>query len=386
MLPVDSCTFDTIPDPYPGGVSPCTLPWDHSSLSVEGFCENDSIYFIIYNTGNPLTGDMDCWAPVRIIVDGVLLTLDSLMIAGGDSVVYVFPGDGRTWRLEADQHPLHPGNSHPNATVESCGDTQNWTPGFVNILPQDDADPFVDIYCGVTVSSFDPNDKTGYPLGISSEHFIYRNQQMQYVVRFQNTGTDTAFNIIIRDTLDSDLDIATVTPGVASHPYTFNLVDSLVLEWIFPNIMLPDSNVNEPESNGFLTYTVNPKENLSDWTSITNRANIFFDYNPAIITNTTVHVVNSLMHILTDNESTFNDNNNSCLLYPNPADKILNIYFKNEDNREFSIVVFDICGKAVMNFPASESTMLDVSALEPGFYSVRISGNKLSWIGKVIIE
>jgi hypothetical protein len=166
LFPADSCVFDTIPD-VPTGVTPCTLPWDKSSLKVEGSCVNDSIRFVIYNTGQAGGGNMQCFAPVRIYVDGVLISLDSIMLAGGDSIVFMFAGDGRTWRLEADQHPLHPGRSRPNATVENCN-PGTWTPGLVNNLPQDDADPIVDIYCGVVTGSYDPNDKQGFPLGITT--------------------------------------------------------------------------------------------------------------------------------------------------------------------------------------------------------------------------
>jgi hypothetical protein len=65
---------------------------------------------------------MDCFSPVRLYIDGEYIWLDSVMLNGGETITYTFSGDGRTWRLEVDQHPLHPGNSHPNATIELCGD------------------------------------------------------------------------------------------------------------------------------------------------------------------------------------------------------------------------------------------------------------------------
>ncbi|MCB0381028.1 MAG: delta-60 repeat domain-containing protein, partial [Flavobacteriales bacterium] len=213
LYPADSCVFDTVPTPIIGGVQPCTSPWDKSSLSVNGWCQNDSIYFTVTNTGALGNGDMQCYAPVRIYIDGVLTTLDSVLLVGGQTQTFIFEADGRTWRLEADQHPLHPGNSHPNATVELCGNIANWTPNLVNSLPQNDADPVVDIYCGVVRASYDPNDKTGYPLGVSSNHFVTPNGKIDYVIRFQNTGTDTAFTVVIRDTLDVDLDIFSVQSG-----------------------------------------------------------------------------------------------------------------------------------------------------------------------------
>ncbi|MCB0556652.1 MAG: hypothetical protein KDD02_24110, partial [Phaeodactylibacter sp.] len=64
------------------------------------------------------------------------------------------------------------------------------------------------------------NDKQGFPRGYGDEHYIYPGTDLEYLVRFQNTGNDTAFLVVIRDTLSEFLDIATVRPGAASHPYT----------------------------------------------------------------------------------------------------------------------------------------------------------------------
>jgi len=204
----------------------------------------------------------------------------------------VFAGDGRTWRLEVDQHLFHPGESRPSATVERCGNAVNWTPGIVNNLPQDDADAMVDIYCAVVRGSYDPNDKTGYPTGIGASHFIAPNGKLDYVIRFQNTGTDTAFTVVIKDTLDRDLDIFSVREGVASHNYSFRMYGPRVLEWTFHNILLPDSFTNEVRSHGFVTFTVLQNKDLPDGTAIANSAGIYFDFNEPIITNTASHIVN----------------------------------------------------------------------------------------------
>jgi uncharacterized repeat protein (TIGR01451 family) len=329
MYPVEPCVLDTFPSDPPsnGGGStgplngfpqPCTLPWDQSSLSVDGWCANDSIYFTITNTGQPGGGDMECYSPMWITVDGVVTYTDSIMIPGGQTITLSYPGDGQTWILNAEQHPLHPGNSHPNAHVEACGDTTNWTPGLVNELPQNDADPVVDIYCGIVTGSYDPNDKTGYPLGQTSERFIQPNQQLQYVIRFQNTGTDTAFTVVIRDTLDTDLNIFTVTPGVSSHEYNFQMYGPRVLEWTFNNILLPDSTTNEPESNGFVTFNVEQVPNLAQGTEITNDADIYFDFNDPIITNTTTHRIYEGFVAVADLEEMMIETS-GLAVYPNPS-------------------------------------------------------------------
>jgi len=293
LYPADSCVFNTVLDTTATGVSPCTNPWDNSSLQVDGDCINDTIRFVVTNTGDPGSGDMICYAPIRVYIDGGFILLDSVQLVGGDSAVFSFSGDGRTWRLEADQHPLHPGNSHPNATIELCGDTSNWTSGLVNILPMNDGDPITDIYCGLVTGSYDPNDKRGYPIGIPDSNTIMPNQQLQYSIRFQNTGTDTAFRVVVRDTLDTNLNIFSVVSGVSSHSYEFTMYGPRVLEWTFDNILLPDSNINEPESHGFLTFTVDQIPNLSHGTDIQNSADIYFDFNAPIITNQAVHKIDT---------------------------------------------------------------------------------------------
>ncbi|RYM33519.1 T9SS type A sorting domain-containing protein [Brumimicrobium glaciale] len=291
LFPIEGCTLDSLPAAAPADFTPCSLPWDESSIVVEGKCLGDSIFFAVTNTGVLGNGDMDCFSPVRLYIDGAYIWLDSLQLVGGETFTYGFSADGRTWRLEVDQHPEHPGLSAPNATIELCGDIGNWTPDLVNIFPMDDADPNIDIFCGTVTGSYDPNDKRGLPFGLGNDHLIKPNGQLQYRIRFQNTGTDTAFTVKIIDTIEQDLNIFSVTPGVSSHDYVFRVHGSRVLEWTYNNILLPDSNTNEPESNGFLTFTVNQVKGLSNGTEINNFADIYFDFNSPIRTDTTSHTV-----------------------------------------------------------------------------------------------
>jgi uncharacterized repeat protein (TIGR01451 family) len=166
-----------------------------------------------------------------------------------------------------------------------------WTSNLVNLLPPDDADPFIDIQCVTARLSYDPNDKTGYPLGVGGSHDISPNGKIDYVINFQNTGSDTAFTVVIRDTLDMDLDVFTVQSGVSSHPYSFVMHGPRVLEWTFSNIQLPDSTTNEVLSHGFITFSVDQNLGLPSGTLIHNTADIYFDFNEPIVTNTTLHTV-----------------------------------------------------------------------------------------------
>jgi uncharacterized repeat protein (TIGR01451 family) len=384
LFPIEPCTLDNSPsDPVgdngSGGTlngfpQPCILPWDQSSLSVDGWCQGDSVYFSITNTGQPGGGDMECYSPMWITIDGVLTYSDSILIPGGETITLSYPANGQAWILNAEQHPLHPGNSHPNAHVEACGDSTNWTSDNINDFPLDDADPTVDIYCGIVTGSYDPNDKTGYPIGQTDQKYIQPNQQLQYVIRFQNTGTDTAFTVVIRDTLDTDLNIFTVTPGVASHPYEFKMYGPRVLEWTFNNINLPDSSTNQIGSNGFATFHVEQVPNLSSGTEITNSAGIYFDFNDPIITNTTIHrifegFVESVLQV--DNLDSKSEN---ILIYPNPTNYCITIRGEQNLNQSFSI--FDQMGRLVFKGKLNGlNTEVNLSILSKGVYTLKIDGN-----------
>src|SRR5678815_2652660 len=93
----------------------CGQSWDKSNIEVTGWCQDRDIYFAIENTSEPVSGDMQCFSPVKIYVDGNCIRNDSIRLAGGDIDTIIFSGDGRTWRLEVEQNPYHPGRSHPNA-------------------------------------------------------------------------------------------------------------------------------------------------------------------------------------------------------------------------------------------------------------------------------
>lgn len=139
----------------------------------------------------------------------------------------------------------------------------------------------VDSETQIVRGSFDPNDKLVTPEGI-----IAADDWLTYQVRFQNTGTDTAFTVVVRDMLDDDLDLTTLEVGASSHPFDFTIVNPRELVWTFNNILLPDSNVNEPESHGFLKFKVRPVVGIAPGTFLENSAAIYFDFNQPVITNT----------------------------------------------------------------------------------------------------
>lgn len=142
----------------------------------------------------------------------------------------------------------------------------------------------------IITGSFDPNDKSVSPEFISPG----QTNNLEYTIRFQNTGNDTAFSVLITDTLSNSLDYSTIKTISASHKWNYWLQNGCA-KWYFPNILLPDSNVNEPASHGFIKFHIQPKSNLNAGNQIENTAAIYFDYNAAVATNTAIVSITPLV-------------------------------------------------------------------------------------------
>ena len=136
----------------------------------------------------------------------------------------------------------------------------------------------------IVTGSYDPNDKSVFPEG----GIRTKDSTLQYYVRFQNTGTDTAFTVVITDTLSQHLEVASLNIISSSHPMTYQIVNNNVLKFTFSNILLPDSNVNEPASHGSVMYSIRQNVSNAIGDTIENTANIYFDFNAPVITNTTI--------------------------------------------------------------------------------------------------
>ncbi len=138
--------------------------------------------------------------------------------------------------------------------------------------------------------SYDPNEKVAATSTRQSDavYLIDQDEWIDYTIRFQNTGTDTAFTIMFTDTLPSTLDAGSIAMGAGSHAFTWALQDAGVLKFWFAGILLPDSTTNEPRSHGFVSFRIRPRLPLLPGTMISNAASIFFDFNPPVITGASV--------------------------------------------------------------------------------------------------
>jgi len=153
----------------------------------------------------------------------------------------------------------------------------------------------------VITGSFDPNDKRE-SAGVMNKGYTLFDQELAYTIRFQNTGTDTAFTVNIVDTLHNLLDYTTFKLQSSSHACTFALDEKGVVKFSFKNILLPDSTTNEPASNGYVKFSIHPKSGMEENTEVSNTGYIYFDFNPAIVTNTAINTFVSVIPTDTDKD------------------------------------------------------------------------------------
>lgn len=232
------------------------------------------------------------------------------------------------------------------------------------VQPQPDSNPANDSYTmnQTIVNSYDPNDITVHQGAtiLPSQTGDY----LTYTIRFQNTGTADAVNIRLENTLEPTLDWNTFRPITASHNFATTRNGDLVT-FKFNDIHLPASSINEPASHGFVTYRIRPATSVTLGSVINNQANIYFDFNAPIITNTATTTVQEAM-------GTGAFNSGSVKVYPNPVTDRLAIQTSRET--VLQAAVYDLNGRLCIN--NTNANTLDTSALAPGMYLAKITTEK----------
>ncbi len=160
---------------------------------------------------------------------------------------------------------------------------------------------FEDSLSQVVTCSYDPNDKRVTPAGIGAKGYVpMETEWLEYTVRFQNTGNDTAIHVVVRDQLDTGLDWSSLELLSSSHTVSVHVDAEGLTTFAFNSIYLPDSISSEAASHGYVTYRVRLKNSLPPGRQIRNYASIYFDYNPPVLTNTVLNTLYSCANIETD--------------------------------------------------------------------------------------
>ncbi len=229
------------------------------------------------------------------------------------------------------------------------------------------------------VGSFDPND-----IAVTPEGKITSDEELVYRIRFQNVGNASAATVRVVDQLPEHLDMTTLELGVVSHAYRFEVQDDRTLVWTFDNINLPDSTTNEVESHGYVYFKIKPKADLEEGTDIYNFADIFFDANEAIRTNTVINTIQN------EAEETTGLLEKSLMIYPNPAMNTTSLQIVDELEIPIimrSIDVYNMTGNQVMHLPDvnAESVLFERKNLAAGTYLIRVVGEDMNVYTEVLI-
>ena len=210
------------------------------------------------------------------------------------------------------------------------------------------------------VNSYDPNDKNCLEGNTINPAMI--GEYIHYMIRFENTGTFAAQNVVVKDMIDTTkFEISTLQMTEASHSCVTKISDVNKVEFIFENINLPFDNAT---NDGYVVFKIKTKSNLIVGNTISNSANIYFDYNFPIVTNT---ATSTFQTPLQNDTFVFA---NYFSVYPNPANDVLNI--NSKQNIEInSLSIYNVLGQLLQTL-ANPTKIIDVSGLKTGNYILKV--------------
>ena len=253
-------------------------------------------------------------------------------------------------------------NLTPDTSVV-VGDTLCFS-GHTN-TPAADIDPMNNsfAFCLPVVYSYDPNIKQVTPKGTGPQGYIPGGHDtLTYNLQFQNTGTAPAINISVIDTLDSHINASSLRILGASFNMTPVWLAPGIVQFNFNNINLPDSGSNFAASFGDVRFKVALNTGLAAGTQIKNTGYIYFDANPAVVTNTVLNTIEPTTNIKPVIKTP------AVKVYPNPATD--NITVENLANGQISILNLD--GQAVFTQSITNNkTTIDISSLPGGVYILK---------------
>jgi hypothetical protein len=207
---------------------------------------------------------------------------------------------------------------------------------------------------------------------------------LEYTIHFQNVGNDRAHNVILIDTLSAYLDLSSIEILSKSHPLLdFEISNGNVAKFNFYNIMLPDSATDYLASNGFVKYRVKYLSTVPLFETIENFADIYFDYNAPVRTNTASTYHDTIF--LNSNE---NEQMKMVHVYPNPAKYLIYVSFHQSKNTVSTITFYDLTGKQVYREDVYETGDLNVPVslenLQTGIYFIELSDGDRTYTTKVL--
>lgn len=234
------------------------------------------------------------------------------------------------------------------------------------------------------IGSFDPNDIEVNHIQLNTQQ-VAAGEWLEYTIRFQNHGTDTAFTVTLRDTLPTSLlQMGSLQIVAASHNCYWGFNADGVVVVSFTSIRLPAQITNPIASDGFVRFRLRPVNSLVAGDQIPNRATIYFDYNPPMATNTALTEILGVTGLAAGADS------RAARVWPNPASSSLTVEATRAESGMLMLGLLDNLGRIVLTraVPATGLTLatLDVSALPAGLYLLRGEGAGPAFTQRVVVR
>lgn len=329
----------------------------------------DAVYKIVYrNKGNQILSQAN---GINFFYDDNLMDLVSTTVT---------PSTAGVGSLSWDYANLRPFDSREITVTFNINAPTETNPVNINdiltftasILPQTGDETTTDnlfIYRDLVSGSYDPNDVTCLEGEVVSPTAI--GDYLHYRIRFENTGTAEAENIVIRTEINlSDFDINSLQLLNASHPL-YTRVNGNVVEFIFEQILL------ESGGHGNVLLKVKSLTSLQQGDNVNKRADIYFDYNYPVATNEAVTIFQALSNPDFEQDQ-------SISLYPNPTKDRVAV---SGDYTLQSVQLYDVQGRLLQTQLANDNqTIIDISAHSNGVYFIKVSSDKGIKVGKIVKE
>lgn len=420
-----------------------TTPAD-GDISLSDTQQNDTVYFGIYplnqisdNSTAVISPPARCneFIPFTVMAynEGTTITSGTLWFTVDLDLLDINLIDQVDTTIAPNRYGWHFEDLYPGNTVTKHIDLQ--IPGppdfplgevlrFVSSVDYENANEFYSSdafrYETLVECSYDPNDKLVNPT--YPEGYALLNEDLTYTIRFQNTGNAEAYDIVIRDTLDENLDAGTFTVLSSSHEdvLTTTLSENKFIAFTFEDIFLPDSTSDFDGSQGYVTYKIKTIDGLPSFSNITNTASIYFDLNPAIVTNTTKNIMvetfdaDDDFSMIWDDCDDFNSNvfpgaieivnngidedcdgedalvsneevlKNGISVFPNPTERSISVLLAGTN--VVTIHLQDLTGRNFFSKTVKKegSIDIDMTTFEAGVYLLLFQTNEGSWMEKVV--
>ena len=365
-----------------------TNPYNGSIINAFASCAGDSVQFELKNEG----GNMQSIKKYIVIEDDVMRITNNYQLLANQSIFIKIKNDStKTYRITADREDVFPsqlGDKFATAFIQCNSNRLN---NSITQFPNYDNAPNYDIACFINVGSYDPNDKHADITGYGNQHFIENTTNLNYHINFQNTGTDTAFKVVVVDTIQEFLDINSIRSGNSSHHYVYEQIAPNVIRFLFDSINLVDSFQNEPLSHGFVEFSIQQKPNNPDGTKILNTAAIYFDNNDPVITNQVFHTIGRDYIQVQLINSTKNSKYNvkEVRIFPNPFHDQTQIIVESNELKNAVLVLMNLEGQIIKTIPSSNNNIFTIyrDDLANGMYLFKIlEDNNEVTTGKLIAQ